>query len=73
MSDLIGRVLTTCPRSGLTVNTVYRMRLSAFESFSGQYRFRCARCGDIHVWGRDDAWMEGAEATTRRPRAEPVA
>jgi uncharacterized C2H2 Zn-finger protein len=60
MSDVIGRVLIKCPKSGTNVHTVYRLRPSAFEALRGEYSFRCDRCGDVHTWKREDAWLEDA-------------
>ena len=60
MSDVIGRVLIKCPTSGTNVHTVYRLRPSAFEALRGEYSFRCDRCGEVHTWTREDAWLEDA-------------
>ena len=59
MSEVISRLLITCPQTGEAVGTVLRLRPSALEALRGEYRFRCARCGQIHTWSRDDAWLEG--------------
>jgi len=58
MNDLVSRVLINCPSSGEPVETVLRMRPSAFESLKGQYSFRCPRCGQVHNWRREEAWLE---------------
>ena len=58
MTDAISRILVTCPETGGAVETVLRMRPSAFESLRGEYRFRCPRCGSIHTWRKEDAWLE---------------
>ena len=42
--NIIHRVLINCPKTGEPVNTVYRLRPTAFEALNGQYAFRCARC-----------------------------
>jgi len=60
MTDQIHRVVIKCPATGQVVSTVLRLRPSAFEALSGRHSFRCDRCGDIHVWGREDAWLESA-------------
>ena len=60
MTDVISRVLIQCPETGETVGTVLRLRPSAFEALRGQYGFRCARCGNIHNWCKEDAWLEKA-------------
>jgi hypothetical protein len=60
MSEVISRVLITCPETGEAVGTVLRLRPSALETLRGEYRFRCNRCGKIHAWSREDAWLEGA-------------
>jgi hypothetical protein len=57
MTDLIGRVLITCPRTGLPVETVFRLRQAAFDALQGEHRFRCARCGEVHAWCKEDAWL----------------
>ena len=59
MTDLISRVLISCPQTGEPVETVIRLRPSAFDSLQGEHRFRCTRCGEIHAWRREDAWLEG--------------
>ena len=58
MSDAIGRVLVRCPETGEAVETVLRLRPSAFEGLRGAYSFRCARCGEVHAWRKEDAWLE---------------
>lgn len=58
MSDLISRVLITCPETGAPVETVLRMRQSAFDALRGEHSFRCTRCGQVHAWRREDAWLE---------------
>ena len=60
MSDTIHRVVIKCPNTGLVVSTVLRLRPAAFEALAGEHRFRCERCGQIHVWSRGDAWLESA-------------
>ncbi|MBV9996246.1 MAG: hypothetical protein JO127_13650 [Caulobacteraceae bacterium] len=60
MTDIIGRVVIRCPETGETVATVLRLRPSAFEALRGEYGFRCARCGKIHHWRKEDAWLENA-------------
>lgn len=60
MSDAIHRVLIKCPTTGSPVNTIFRLRPSAFEALRGEYGFRCERCGEIHSWRREDAWLESA-------------
>ena len=68
MSDnIIHRVLINCPKTGEPVNTVYRLRPTAFEALNGQYAFRCARCGEIHHWRREDAWLEDASLRSKAP------
>ena len=58
MTDEINRVLIKCPETGESVETVLRLRPSAFEGLKGQYSFRCPRCGKPHSWTRQDAWLE---------------
>lgn len=61
MSDtIIHRVVIKCPATGAVVSTVLRMRPSAFEALTGEHSFRCERCGQIHVWSREEAWLESA-------------
>ena len=57
MTDVIGRVLITCPETGSPVETVLRLRPTAFHALQGEYRFRCGRCGQVHSWRREDAWL----------------
>jgi uncharacterized Zn finger protein len=58
MTDAVSRILITCPDTGAPVETVLRMRESAFQALQGEYRFRCRRCGRVHAWRREDAWLE---------------
>jgi len=60
MSDVVSRVLITCPETGETVGTVLRLRPSAFDALRGEYSFRCTRCGKVHAWRKEDAWLEKA-------------
>ena len=60
MSDVIHRVVIRCPSTGAVVSTVLRLRPSVFEGLRGSYSFRCDRCGEIHEWRREDAWLEDA-------------
>lgn len=58
MSDVISPVLITCPNTGEAVQTVLRLRPSAFEALRGEYSFRCTRCGEVHRWNKDEAWLK---------------
>jgi hypothetical protein len=58
MTDSVSRVLVRCPETGEAVGTVLRLRPSAFEALSGEHGFRCARCGKVHTWRKEDAWLE---------------
>lgn len=58
MSDVISPVMITCPNTGEAVQTVLRLRPTAFEALRGEYSFRCTRCGEVHRWSRDDAWLK---------------
>ena len=62
MTDTVSRVLIQCPETGETVGTVLRLRPSAFEALRGEHGFRCNRCGKVHTWTKDDAWLEKAPA-----------
>jgi hypothetical protein len=59
MTEAISRVLIRCPETGASVETILRLRPSAFEALSGEYGFRCTRCGQVHRWRKEDAWLEG--------------
>ena len=59
-ADAISRVLIQCPATGETVNTVFRLKPTAFAALDGEYGFRCARCGQVHTWRKEDAWLEAA-------------
>jgi uncharacterized C2H2 Zn-finger protein len=37
-----------------------RLRASAFEALRGEYSFRCSRCGQVHSWGKGEAWLKPA-------------
>jgi hypothetical protein len=58
MNEIVSRVLIHCPNSGETVGTVLRLRPSAFDGLKGEFSFRCPRCAEVHVWRREDAWLE---------------
>ena len=60
MTDVISRVLIKCPKLGTNVHTeFYRLRARRpLRPLRGEYSFRCDRCGDIHTWRREDAWLE---------------
>jgi len=58
MSDVISPVLITCHNTGEVVQTVLRLRPSAFEALRGEYSFRCTRCGEVHRWTKDEAWLK---------------
>ncbi len=58
MSDTVNRVLIRCPETGDSVETILRLRPSAFEGLRGDYKFRCSRCGQVHTWRKEDAWLE---------------
>jgi hypothetical protein len=60
MTDVISRVLIECPETGETVGTVFRLRPTAFDALRGEHSFRCVRCGKIHTWRKEDAWLEKA-------------
>jgi len=60
MNDVVERVLIRCPQTGDPVETVLRLRPTAFESLKGDYSFRCPRCGQVHTWRKSDAWLEPA-------------
>jgi uncharacterized C2H2 Zn-finger protein len=57
-ADVVGRVLIRCPETGAPVETVLRLRPSAFETLKGEHAFRCPRCGQVHAWRKQDAWLE---------------
>jgi hypothetical protein len=61
MSDTAAhRVVIKCPATGAVVSAVMRLRPAGFENLTGEYSFRCQRCGQVHVWSRADAWLESA-------------
>ncbi|MGH6955801.1 MAG: hypothetical protein ACREEW_03965 [Caulobacteraceae bacterium] len=63
MTETISRILILCPEKGSPVETVMRMRPSAFEALHGEYSFRCSLCGKPHTWRKEDAWLEPARRT----------
>ena len=65
MTDTVCRVLINCPETGEPVWTVQRLRPAAFEALQGEYGFRCGRCGRIHHWRKEDAWLEAADNPSR--------
>ncbi len=58
MSDVVSRILIQCPTTGDPVETVLRLRPSAFQALKGEYRFRCPKCAEVHSWRREEAWLE---------------
>jgi len=58
MSDVISQILIRCPNTDEPVETVLRLRPSAFEALKGDYSFRCPRCGQVHVWRKEEAWLQ---------------
>jgi hypothetical protein len=60
MTDTVSRVLINCPTTGAPVGTIFRLRPTAFESLRGEFGFRCSRCGQVHHWRKEDAWLEAA-------------
>lgn len=58
MSDVVSRILIQCPKTGEPVETVLRLRPSAFEALKGAYSFRCPRCAQVHSWRKEEAWLE---------------
>lgn len=54
------RIMTRCPKTEEVVPTIRRMQRPAFEQLKGSLGFRCSRCGDIHTWDRESAWLEDA-------------
>jgi len=62
MSEVPTRVLITCPQTGTPAATMLRLRPAAFETLQGAYSFRCGRCGQVHGWRKEDAWLEGPRA-----------
>jgi hypothetical protein len=73
MTDAIRRVLVKCPTTGASANTIFRLRTSAFQALHGEYGFRCERCGQIHHWRREDAWLEGSDSAPPEPIPTTVA
>jgi uncharacterized C2H2 Zn-finger protein len=65
MTDSVGQVLITCPKTGLPVETVFRLRQAALDALQGEHRFRCARCGEVHAWRKEDAWLAGDRSNHR--------
>ena len=60
MTDVVSRVLIRCPETGEAVDTILMLRPAAFEALRGEHGFRCARCGKVHNWRKEDAWLEPA-------------
>lgn len=56
------RVLITCPQTGSPAPTMLRLKPTAFEALAGEHAFRCAQCGEVHAWRKDEAWLEGPRA-----------
>jgi uncharacterized Zn finger protein len=58
VSEVPKRLLIRCPVTNETVSAVLRLRPSAFEALQGEHAFRCEKCGQVHQWRRQDAWLE---------------
>lgn len=54
------RILTRCPTTQEVVPTIMRMQRAAFDQLKGPHGFRCGKCGQIHHWDRETAWVEEA-------------
>lgn len=52
-------VLINCPITEYPVDTRYRA--DSVEGFDNMV-IRCPECGEDHVWGREDAWLESASS-----------
>ena len=72
MNEVIRPVLITCPNTGETVETVLRLRASAFEALAGEHSFRCSRCAQVHAWRREDAWLKPLPAALAPAMAVPA-
>ena len=73
----MARVLVQCPVRERPAPTGYWMNPTQFAAAGARYAFRCAACGEIHQWMREDAWLEGtippAKAPPAKAAADPVA
>ncbi len=54
----MGSIVITCPTTNQQVNTAVRMTEETFTcgEFQGQ-QYHCIRCGQTHVWGKDNAHL----------------
>ena len=56
-TQYIEPVMFTCSETGETVQTGHRMRATEFAATKGPRSFRCTRCGAIHTWTAETAWL----------------
>jgi hypothetical protein len=61
VAEVARRLLIRCPTTQEVVPTILRLRPSAFAALQGEHAFRCERCGEIHRWRPEDAWLEQSE------------
>jgi hypothetical protein len=54
----IRRVTIKCPQSGDTVPTGITMDEEAFRNVTLRYELACPKCGQRHLWTKDDAFLE---------------
>jgi len=52
------RVLILCPTTGEKVPTVLKLKPEGLDSLRGGHAFRCDKCGQVHQWSKEDAWLE---------------
>jgi endogenous inhibitor of DNA gyrase (YacG/DUF329 family) len=57
----MGRVMIKCPNTGEPVSTGVAMNPTAFETttlIDNPLPDPCPRCGEMHYWSTEDAWVE---------------
>lgn len=53
------RLMITCPETGKPVYTRLNFNWTTFESTRiGEQTVDCPKCGDVHRWRRQDAYLE---------------
>jgi endogenous inhibitor of DNA gyrase (YacG/DUF329 family) len=53
------RLMITCPETGKPVYTHFNFNWTTLDSARiGEQTVQCPKCGDVHSWRREDAYLE---------------
>lgn len=59
------QIMITCPETGKPIYTGMNLDWFAFESTQlGKASLECPKCGEVHEWGKRDAYLraDGGES-----------